>query len=151
MIFAVILFCLWLEGTVDRTSLKQVSGRLTAFDFPPMGKGAPRGLRVFLEDKSDGNKLYVADQAICSDRFPSLRTLKVGDQITALMQTHALSATSSLWELKRGSETLLSYDQVRLGAGQGAALLLCDLFCAMAAVACLAAGLRARRRAGAWT
>ena len=95
MIFAVAGFFIWREDTVDRSSLKQVSGRLTAFDFPRLDRNGPRGIRVFLDDTSDGDKLYVADQRIYSDCFPALRTLRVGDQVTALMRTYE-STTCSL-------------------------------------------------------
>ena len=150
-ILAIAGFLLWREDVVDRGSLKQVSGRVTAFDCPPMGRARVKGPRLFLEDKSDGNKLYVAEQNIPSDRFPSLQTLRPGDQVTALVRTHELTTTSSLWEVRRGSEILLSFDQTRLCLKREAnVMLLLTSFTATAALVCLAAGVGTRWYTGSW-
>ena len=149
--FAVFGFLVWREDVVDRSSLKQVSGQLTALDFPAMGRARAEGLRIFLDDRSNDNRLYTAEQEVPLESLSALRTLRRGDQVTVLVRTYELSTISSLWELRRGSEVLLSYDQTRFCLrGEAVMMLLLTSFAATAAVGCLAAGLGWRWFTGSW-
>jgi hypothetical protein len=92
---------------VERTELRRISGRVEAVSRKKIYKGGPQ-LRMVVREANRQRHLVQDD---LTSAVPRLRTLRVGDTVEAL--AYPGSDLDQLWELRRGDDTLLAYEETR--------------------------------------
>jgi hypothetical protein len=118
------VFCALLAGLcyasayldiVERPELRRISGRVEAVSRKKLPKGG-RQLHIFVREwwAQEGNRPSHLVQDDLTSAVPRLRTLRVGDAVEALVAPDSLGRPLNwLWELRRGDETLLAYEETR--------------------------------------
>ncbi len=129
-------------GPPSQDELVPVSGRLVALT----ARATSRSGHYLDLDLDDGGARRQLSQIDVSFRYPAISRLKAGDAVTALVKPDEVGRDLAwYWEVRRGSEVVLSYEQMaeweklRNGAlgriGKG---------CLLAGLALFAAGRAAR-------
>jgi hypothetical protein len=98
---------------VERTELRRISGRVEAVSRKKLPKGG-RQLHIFVREwwAQEGNRPSDLVQDDLTSAVPRLRTLRVGDVVEALVKHDSLGRPLDwLWELRRGDDTLLAYEE----------------------------------------
>lgn len=130
-----------------RSNLQMISGQVVFISHTYGGKVTPR-LGIFVRS-SDG--LHHLTQDDLTKDVPALKSLRVGDLITAMARPDTLGRGDWLWELRRNDAMLLSVEETsqyferrnvrNLRLASGAAVF---------SVALLTLGVLLRRHFGAW-
>jgi hypothetical protein len=94
----------------DRTQLQRISGRVEAVSQKRPTKAGPQ-LHIVVRT-ADRQRHLIQDDL--TSAVPRLRALRVGDVVEALAQPDSLGRDVDwLWELHRGDDTLLTYEETR--------------------------------------
>ena len=100
---------------VERAELQRIFGRVEAVSRQRPPKGGPQ-LHIFVREwwVQQGNRQRHLIQGDLTAAVPRLRTLRVGDDIEALAHPDPLGRDLDwLWELRRGDDALLTYEETR--------------------------------------
>ena len=93
-----------------KSELYSVSGAVESVSRTISGK-AGRKLHILL---NDGSRVHHLTQDDLSADVPALRSLRPGDNVTALVKSDSLGRDLEwVWELQRDSVTILSYERMR--------------------------------------
>lgn len=107
-LIAAILLWGWRFDFFKESALQPISGRVQAVFTTKAPKSGPQ-LNIYLRDSA---RLWHLVQHDMHNDAPSISMIRVGDLVTARVGSDLLNRDIYwLWELQRGDEVLLRYDQ----------------------------------------
>lgn len=113
VIFAFAALGLPLGAKLDmtkRSELRAISGTVQDMSRTNLSRAGPK-LHIFVQNSSG---LHHLTQDDLSHEVPALRSLRAGDNVTALVRHDFLGRNLEwVWEVQRDGVTILSYDQTQ--------------------------------------
>lgn len=132
----------------DKNELHLVSGSVQSFEIKNIWRSRQH---MFIQILSHG-KIVQLIQKDYTKSVPALLTIRRGDQISALVSPDSLGRdTDWIWELRRGEEQLLSYEQTLLLTKPNSLQYVLSAIFFITAIYLFAMGLYRRRKSGSWT
>jgi hypothetical protein len=98
----------WRLDMADPNDLHQVVGQVEDVSHSGGGK-SPRAIQILLRD---GTRIHRLAQDDPGDAAPTVRTIRVGDFLVAMVKPDLLGRDMErVWAIRRGDEQLLSYTE----------------------------------------